>query len=588
MTLKLHLLGQVYMEKDGARVALPFKKAEAVVLYIAIEGPRPVEKVKCLFWGDSSERQAAGSLRNAVYLLRKLLPENFEACDGRLFLKNYTTDVDQLCTLRDCETPAVVFDEPLCGFESLTLPDFDEWLAYAAGRVRERLVRWLWDKAAASAVEEKSRAEALAAVLRLDPFDEEAALELMKSHIAQGKAAKAVCLYETFCARLMSEARVPPGPALRAFAEQTALELTDRRWHADEIFCGRCAELKKLADTARRQQGRLQLYFIHGEAGVGKTALVRRAVGSMSGEDAPVFTASAVAVGEKFAYSAWENIVSQLVNRLRESGMTPPAEDISVLSRYFYELAKCENYCAVLLPRGRETLTIARILARFAERLSRGRRAFFIFEDLHWFDALSMKLLRLFIAELRTQTTVFMTSRPQSAETIARTLYGVKPAVPHSLLILPLAPFTRDEIMQYCRLLLSDSLINEKGEGYFVRESEGMPLLLVEMTKMLAENKDADCRCGLRGLIMARMAELSEKEREILDLLSVFGGPVCAEDLAAAAETGAEAALAAAEELLRMGMIRETEEDGGCALDFLHVNVRECVYDAIPGFKRKR
>ena len=82
MRLKLHLLGEAYIELDGERLAMPFKKAEAVVFYLAVEGRRSKERVKCLFWGDRDERQASGNMRNAVYLLRKTLPHNFSAERG--------------------------------------------------------------------------------------------------------------------------------------------------------------------------------------------------------------------------------------------------------------------------------------------------------------------------------------------------------------------------------------------------------------------------------------------------------------------------------------------------------------------------
>ncbi|MCD7952606.1 MAG: hypothetical protein LUG14_06745 [Synergistaceae bacterium] len=50
MSLKLHLLGEAYIEQDGGRMAMPFKKAEAILFYLALEGRCPKERVKCLFW----------------------------------------------------------------------------------------------------------------------------------------------------------------------------------------------------------------------------------------------------------------------------------------------------------------------------------------------------------------------------------------------------------------------------------------------------------------------------------------------------------------------------------------------------------
>ena len=125
MKLTLHLLGQAYIEKDSARISLPFKKAEAVVFYLALEGARPKEKVKCLFWGDKDERQASGNLRNVIYLLRKHFPEHFEAKHGCLAVSGCTTDVDEICSSDEAEIPSFIFEEPLCGFAALDIGDFD-------------------------------------------------------------------------------------------------------------------------------------------------------------------------------------------------------------------------------------------------------------------------------------------------------------------------------------------------------------------------------------------------------------------------------------------------------------------------------
>ena len=49
-------------------------------------------------------------------------------------------------------------------------------------------------------------------------------------------------------------------------------------------------------------------------------------------------------------------------------------------------------------------------------------------------------------------------------------------------------------------------------------------------------------------------------------------------------EAETEQITSAAEELLRRGLICEVKENDDYGVDFLHVNVRECVYNAIPGF----
>lgn len=75
--LKFHLLGKARIEKNGEELTLPFKKAEALLFYIALEGISSREKIAGLLWGDKGEREAAGNIRNAVYQLKKFCRKTF-------------------------------------------------------------------------------------------------------------------------------------------------------------------------------------------------------------------------------------------------------------------------------------------------------------------------------------------------------------------------------------------------------------------------------------------------------------------------------------------------------------------------------
>lgn len=589
MKLTLHLLGQAYIEKDSARISLPFKKAEAVLFYLALEGARPKEKVKCLFWGDKDERQASGNLRNVIYLLRKHFPEHFEAKHGCLAVSGCTTDVDEICSSDEAEIPSFIFEEPLCGFEALDIGDFDEWLIYKRKQIRDRIVSWLKSRFFESSKRKDAGAGAdcLNAMLRMDPFDESAVLELMRLHAADGQISKALSVYKDFSHRLRREADILPGGELRQFAKKLSMEFSAKNTSCDDCFCGRKNEVRQILDSAYHDN-RMRLYFIYGEAGVGKTALINHVIKLMGPENIMAFHASPPPVGEGFDYSAWRGVVVRLVNLCREKELAIGREKLSILTRYFNDFSS-EGYCrgAALLPPEREALVIAKIVADMTERLCEGKRPLFVLEDMHWFDASSLKLLSLFISELRVPAVFFMTSRPERSEAVIKLIYALRPPIKHSVLSIQLLPFTKDEVMYFCRLFLSEELIEERGESYFIRESAGMPLLLVEMAKMLRENGRAECRAGLRGLIMGRMEGLTEKEREALSILSVFGGPASAEDAALAAGIALEDISQPIETLLRRKMIRETEENGDFLLEFLHDNVRECIYDAMPKFKRK-
>lgn len=591
MKLILHLLGQTCIENNHAIVILPFKKADAIVFYLALEGRRSKEKIKCLFWGDKDERQASGNIRNVIYLLRKFLPHNFYVEQGGLLLRDYALDVDELCASYDGGISPLLFEEPLCGFESLEIPDFNEWLICARRQIREKIIAWLKTRAYVFSNKgmEGARIESLLAILKIDPFDEGTVLELMKMYVTYNQTMKALCIYKEFCKKLQSEAQVLPCAELRHFAEKLSIDTPNKKSGREEFFCGRKNEVRKVLDSAMYQSGRMHLYFIHGEAGVGKTAFVNHVLGLLQSDDMVVFSASPIPIGERFAYSAWKNVVTQMVNLFREAQISLDSQYTAILARYFYDVSH-DEYCrgAAPLPQERETLIIAKILGDMALRISRGKRLCLIFEDMHWFDPQSLKLLQIFISELKIPAMIFMTCRPEGAKNLMSIVYNLRPSITYSVLSLQLLPFSKEEIMAFFRVFLSEDIIRSRGETYFVRESSGIPLLLVEMTKILKENANAECRAGLRGLIMGRMEGLTEKEQEVLSILSVFGSPAAPDDLALVAQISLEEISCPIVGLLGRKMIREVEENGDVFVAFSHDNVRECVYESIPKFKRKR
>ena len=121
MSLNFSFFGEPQVTKDGEAVQLPFKKAEALLFFLASEGGAPKEKIAFLLWGDKNEKQAAGSLRNALCLLRRNFPENIVANKKEIRLADFTRDADVIDRLasRAEPLPEAIFSEPLSGLDML-------------------------------------------------------------------------------------------------------------------------------------------------------------------------------------------------------------------------------------------------------------------------------------------------------------------------------------------------------------------------------------------------------------------------------------------------------------------------------------
>jgi len=74
--LRLAVLGPPEVVHDGSRLTFALRKAQALLLYLAVEGGmHSRSKLSALLWPDSELHDARTSLRSALLLLRTLLSD---------------------------------------------------------------------------------------------------------------------------------------------------------------------------------------------------------------------------------------------------------------------------------------------------------------------------------------------------------------------------------------------------------------------------------------------------------------------------------------------------------------------------------
>src|SRR5438876_10504821 len=87
--LRLAVLGPPQVVHDGRRLSFALHKAQALLLYLAVEGGmHPRSKLAAFLWPDSEPHDARTALRNALTLLRRLLSDDEASLAGHSHLRS--------------------------------------------------------------------------------------------------------------------------------------------------------------------------------------------------------------------------------------------------------------------------------------------------------------------------------------------------------------------------------------------------------------------------------------------------------------------------------------------------------------------
>ena len=114
-------------------------------------------------------------------------------------------------------------------------------------------------------------------------------------------------------------------------------------------------------------------------------------------------------------------------------------------------------------------------------------------------------------------------------------------------------------------------------------ETEGLPFLLVEYLGALLDGTVLSLPSGARELLRARFDPVSETGRQVLAAAAVIGRSFEVDTVRAVSGRGGEETVAALEELVRRGLVRE----GAADYDFAHEQLRALAYEETSLARRR-
>jgi WD40 repeat protein/DNA-binding SARP family transcriptional activator len=329
--LTLHLLGAPQLSLAGRPLTIQRRKVLALLCYLAIRREKHRrESLAALFWPESDQRKAHGSLRRSLSILNRELDGDWVDSDREtVWLRpeaEVWLDVTRFAQLvadgaaagptgLEALTEAVNLyrDDFLSGFTLPDCPAFDEWQFFERESLRQSLAQALERLIAL----QRDRGEAEVAIpharrwLALDPLHEPAHRCLMELYALTGQQAAALRQYQLCVETLDEELGLPPADETTALYEQ--IRLTPSRqngivpapaapppptsadgWRYDwseaptvEQVYGRETEAARL--TGWLVDERCRLVSILGISGVGKTTLAAQVVRRLKTDNSPPF-----------------------------------------------------------------------------------------------------------------------------------------------------------------------------------------------------------------------------------------------------------------------------------------------------------
>ncbi|MFJ4189196.1 ATP-binding protein [Kitasatospora sp. NPDC089509] len=357
-------------------------------------------------------------------------------------------------------------------------------------------------------------------------------------------------------------------------------------------FVGRERELRVLFDAVRRPPA---VVLVEGEAGIGKSRLLREAAAVLTAEGRPVLTGLCHPLREPFPYGP-------VVDALRGAGpLLPPVGRIPPTAG---ALAPLLPDLADRLPPppqgtpGEARLHRHQIAQAVRSLLTAVGPVVLVVEDLHWADEATRELLLLLARDAPGQLSLVLTYRAEdlpAGATVLGAAYSRPPGVGGTTV--RIERLAGRDVLELATAALGRSGAAELGDALYTR-SEGLPLVaeedLITLCDRAGGRERGDlvarlCRAavpaGLREAVTGRLDALPPAGASIVAAAAVLAVPSTEPVLARVAgvepSLGAEGLAAA----IRAAVLREGEPG---RYVFRHVLAQQVAYRHVPAPTRTR
>ncbi|HVK23374.1 MAG TPA: AAA family ATPase [Actinokineospora sp.] len=359
------------------------------------------------------------------------------------------------------------------------------------------------------------------------------------------------------------------------------------------VLVGRGAELDALRDTVARQPS---VVMVEGEAGVGKSRLIRELV--RNGDLGPlhVLLGQCQPLREPFPYGAVMEALRGCADRLAHR---PPLSRVAgVLGQLLPELADLLPEAPA--PSGDPRSDRHRMFRAVRELLDATGPVLMVVEDLHWADDGSRQLLRFLMADPPPNLSILVTYRREDVPGGVPLGTAYRPPAGITSLLMQLAPLDADGVRALTAAILDEDGVSNDFAAKLHERTAGIPFVVEETLRAMRNPagavhadgatarrllENAEVPVLLRDAMAERLAGLPIAGTRLAQAAAVLGVPTSADVLGEVAGVGEQRVRAALSAALAGHVLHETES-GRYA--FRHQMARDAVYDTLSGPDRQQ
>lgn len=546
--VEIHFLQVPEVTVDGTKVIFPYKKAEALLYYLAVEKHVSREQAATLLWEDADEENSRKNLRHAIYMLKKTF--GFEIVISE---QHFNLGLSpEICLITDIDNFAEQDDTSLykgdflSGFFVKNSESYEEWMEHWRDYYRNIYLSRLYRDISETPDEELSHLEeACSRYWLMDPYDERVSSRMMKAYSKNHLYLKAIDVYERLYHLLEKEMGIVPGPEITRLYRTIRVEWVNNtaEKNAEEVLIpGREQEVLQIQKSMDRvSSGTVEAIALLGEYGAGKSELVQKVTAKIDKTAVLKIDAGCYYSDRHIPLSMWNSVVMQLDEYIRANRLQISKTILQAVAQFFptFGNEKVEVPFPIDMASSFNIRAVQNGIFQIIQTITENHTVLLNVKDIQYADVYSRRLLLMLLEGIQEHLLVTMTSL---------------------------------------------DVVSQELDNFFdVLEGEGKLTRMVvqpvgDRKERQGSGKENLGKC-LRGL--------NPKSRKLLDIISLFSDYAVLELLELVSGMDTMNVVEAVEELELRSLIREQMVQKEIRLFFKQKKMQKYVVSEIPPTKRK-